>query len=308
MVTVGAVTAVSAYGLMEAALIRIEQVEISSDKLPTGMDRLRIVQICDVHLSPTVGVRRLRRIARMVRGAEPDIIVCVGDLLDSTVHAREELCRVLAALESPLGKYASTGNHEYYAGLEKSIAFTEEAGFRLLRNESERIRPGLSVVGVEDRTARRVRGATWDEQDVLRMAEAGDFVVLLKHRPFVEVESLPLVDLQLSGHTHGGQIFPFSIAIWLYYEYGHGLVRVGESTHLYTSRGTGTWGPPMRVLNPPEVTVIDVVRADIRLEDGDRYHSPEGGQKEGANGAAEAAEGAAGGSDAVSAPGGGGDC
>ena len=117
---------------------------------------------------------------------------------------------------------------------------------------------------MDDETARRwhsSEGAPWDEQKVLDRTADGDYVVLLKHRPLVEPDSVPLMDLQLSGHTHRGQIFPFTLLVAAYYEYGHGLVELAPQKHLYTSRGTGTWGPPMRFLNPPEITIIDIVSA-----------------------------------------------
>ncbi len=257
----GLVVLLTGYSVLEANHIVVERVRIETAKLLPDLPRLRIVQITDLHLGVSTGRGRLQRALDLARRAEPDLLVSTGDLVDGEMTDQLELADLLAGLDAPLGRYAVTGNHEYYAGLEHSLAFTRRAGFTVLENEAVRVCPGLTVVGFSDETARRPRGGTdWNEGEVLSRAPDGDFVLVLKHRPLVEPSSVPLMDFQLSGHTHRGQIFPFSLIVAAHYEYGHGLVEMAPGRYLYTSRGTGTWGPPMRLLNPPEVTVIDVVR------------------------------------------------
>jgi predicted MPP superfamily phosphohydrolase len=259
------VLGIAVYSAFEAWQIRTEHVRLESPKLTAERPRVRIVQITDVHLGGMVGRRRLARITRTVRRAEPDLLVSTGDLVDADISDSPELAEMLAELPAALGKYAVTGNHEYYAGLEAASDFTRRAGFRLLSAECTRPCEGLTLAGVDDPTGLRSpfgAGGGRPEQDVLASANAGDFVVLLKHRPLVQGDSLALMDLQLSGHTHQGQIFPFSLLVAAHYRYGHGLVEPAPGTHLYTSRGTGTWGPPMRFLSAPEVTVIDIVRPE----------------------------------------------
>ncbi|MFO7957950.1 MAG: metallophosphoesterase [Candidatus Brocadiia bacterium] len=257
----GLIAVLTLYGLGEAWAIRTRRVEVPTARLPANVDRLRVVQITDVHLGLSVGNWRLRKIARLVKRAEPDLIVSTGDLVDAQMAGLEEAGRMLAELEAPRGKFAIAGNHEYYAGLEQALRFTRDAGFRMLLNETAPAGEGLTLVGFEDRAARYAGGRpAWDEETILSQAPEDTFVLVLKHRPFVNRELLHLMDMQLSGHTHRGQIFPFSLAVVAYYEYPHGLVELDPGTWLYTSLGTGTWGPPMRVFNPPEVTVIDLVR------------------------------------------------
>ena len=257
------VAAAGLYSVFEANRVAAEHVRIETAKLPPDLDRLRIVQITDVHLGLSVGERSLRRIARLAREAAPDLLVSTGDLTDAELTSPVEWARMLAEVPAPLGKYAVTGNHEYYGDLAAALAFTRAAGFTLLSNEAVQVRPGLSVVGFDDETALRMgQKEPWDEAAVLGQVNQSDFVLVLKHRPPTRPESAPLMDLQLSGHTHRGQIFPFTLIIAAHYEYAHGLVEVAPGRHLYTSRGTGVWGPPMRFLNPPEVTVIDVVRRE----------------------------------------------
>jgi predicted MPP superfamily phosphohydrolase len=258
----GLVLLICVYGSYEALAIRTRTVSIETDRLPADVPRVRIVQITDMHLGLSSGRRRLTRALKLVNAARPDVLVSTGDLVDYVTPEVDGLAGMLAAVEAPLGKYAVPGNHEYYGGLERTLGFTRRAGFTVLLNQTVRIRGGLSLVGFEDSAALRVGGRpAWDETDVLGQAEDGDVVVVLKHRPTVEPQSTPLMDLQLSGHTHGGQIFPFSLAVAAAHDYPLGLVELMPGRYLYTSRGTGTWGPPIRFLNPPEVTIIDLVRS-----------------------------------------------
>ena len=253
---------VTIYSLVEARMVGVEHVVIPTRKLPPGHQRIRIAQITDVHLGMSVGRSRLERIAALIESARPDVVVSTGDLVDSTLHGSESLASMLAQIEAPLGKFAVTGNHEYYAGLPQALEFTQRAGFRMLMNQTLHVTDGLTIAGFADPGGRAMGGAPpLDEEQVLAGTDQRDFVLVLKHRPPRTPDPLPLRDLQLSGHTHRGQVFPFSIIIHYYYEYPAGLVQAAPGHYLYTSRGTGTWGPPLRFLNPPEVTVVDLVPA-----------------------------------------------
>ena len=251
---------VGVYGQIEALNIRTERVVIKSPKIPEEVGRLRIAQISDVHLGLIMGEWRLERILREVRRAKPDILVSTGDLLDGQTNNISKMVDKINAVPTPYGKYAVTGNHEFHAGIRRSLAITEEAGFTVLRGEKLEI-PGLIVMaGVDDIRANRYghSGKTFEKQLLSDLPE-NLFTVLLKHRPFVESGSEGLFDLQLSGHTHGGQIFPFSLLIKQLYPIDRGLLPLWDGAFLYVSKGTGTWGPPMRFLVPPEVTIIDLV-------------------------------------------------
>ena len=244
-----------------ARQIRIDQVMLQTTKLPTHMQKLTIAQVSDVHLGPMVGERRLGRIIRLLERAKPDMLVATGDLVDAQMERHNKLAAMWAELNPPLGKFAITGNHEFYAGIGQSERFLKAAGFTLLRNERLSVAGQLYLVGVDDPAARRrnqTRGE--DEESLLAGLSRERFTLLLKHRPTVETESLGRFDLQLSGHTHGGQIFPFNLITRLFYPREDGLHRLDKGSVLYVSRGTGTWGPPMRFLSPPEVTVFELAR------------------------------------------------
>jgi predicted MPP superfamily phosphohydrolase len=255
--------AVASYGFFEARFIRCERVTIMSPKIPRKVGTLTICQISDVHLGLIVREGRLKKILKEVKQAQPDILVSTGDLVDGQIDNLGQLAVLLRAINPPYGKFAVTGNHEFYAGLDHALQFTKEAGFTVLRGEARTVDGCMTIVGVDDPTGRRFglfRGPA--EKDLLAGLPSGRFTLLLKHPPVVDEEALGLFDLQLSGHTHKGQIFPFNYASKIFFPYDAGLIHLPRHSSLYVSRGSGTWGPPIRFLAPPEVTVITLVHAD----------------------------------------------
>ena len=254
---------VASYGYFEARSIRNETVIIKTSKIPKEVGTLTIAQISDVHLGLVVREERLKRILRQVKRAEPDILVSTGDLVDGQIGDLTELVERLKAIDPRYGKFAVTGNHEFYAGLDQALDFAERAGFTVLRGEAMSVAGIITLAGVDDPTGKRFgqfRGGS--EETLLSGLSRDTFCLLLKHRPAVEEEALGLFDLQMSGHTHKGQIFPFSIITRFFFSTNAGLVYLPNNSYLYVSRGSGTWGPPIRFLSPPEVTVIKLVHED----------------------------------------------
>jgi predicted MPP superfamily phosphohydrolase len=244
--------------------IRLERVVLPTTKLPPQTDKLTIAQISDVHLGPMVGERRLSRIIRILERVKPDLVVATGDLVDAQMDQMDNLAAMLATLKPPMGKFAIAGNHEFYAGIRQSGRFLKAAGFKLLRNEGLKLNGFFTIVGVDDPAGKRRYAETGmvgkNEKILLADSDSEKFTLLLKHRPTVDEESQGRFDLQLSGHTHGGQIFPFNLITRLFYPNQRGLHRLDKASVLYVSRGTGTWGPPMRFLSPPEVTLVELQR------------------------------------------------
>jgi predicted MPP superfamily phosphohydrolase len=252
---------VMGYGFFEAQNIRLERVTIITDKLPKHLDRLKIVQISDIHLGVLVGEKQLERILDKVEAAAPHILVSTGDLVDGPMNHPDRLATMIGKIAAPHGKYAVTGNHEYYAGLSRSLDFTEKAGFVLLRGETRTLPNLIHIAGVDDPAGRSQRTAGSDSENQLLSTLSTDlFTLLLKHQPIVDRNAANHFDLQLSGHTHNGQIFPFSLLTRLFYKIHPGLTRLQEGSFVYVSRGSGTWGPPARFLSPPEVALIEIVR------------------------------------------------
>jgi hypothetical protein len=265
LLTLGVVI-LGVWSALSAWQIRLERVALQTTKLPAGKGTLTIAQISDVHLGLMVGERRMSRIIRLLERAKPDVLVCSGDLVDAQMERFNNLATMLAKIEAPLGKFAVMGNHEFYAGVGQSERFLKAAGFMLLRNQ-EYSQDGLfRLVGMDDPVGRnryKEEGASIrSETDLLARSNSQVFTILLKHRPTVESESLGHFDLQLSGHTHGGQIFPFNLVVQHFYPKQNGLYQLDKDSRLYVSRGTGTWGPPMRFLSPPAVTLIEIKSQD----------------------------------------------
>jgi len=254
--------ALGLWAMVQAWQIRLEHLEITTAKLPPPLHQLKVAQISDLHLGLIVGERRLERVLALIRQAEPDLLVCTGDLVDAQMDNPNHLASLLDRVKPPFGKFAVLGNHEFYAGIDQSERFLRLAGFTILRGT--RALPGglFAVVGVDDPAVlyRQPSASTPDEQEAAALAAPGSrpFTLLLKHRPSVRAESLGRFDLQLSGHTHKGQIFPFTLVTRLWFPRQDGFYRLEGESLLYVSRGTGTWGPPMRFLAPPEVTLITV--------------------------------------------------
>lgn len=248
------------YGSFEAGRIRTEVFTIETSKISPAVGRVRIVQISDVHVGLIVREKRLQKIVAQVVEARPDVIVSTGDLVDGQMDDLAGLAEMLNSVKAQYGKYAVTGNHEFYAGLRHSLSFTNQSGFTLLRNEGHELPIGITIVGVDDPTGEAMGAAKpVAEKRLLSGRNPGTFTILLKHRPAVDVASRGLFDLQLSGHVHKGQIFPFNLLTRLAYPQPVATLVRDKGSYLYVSPGSGTWGPPIRFLAPPEVTVIDLV-------------------------------------------------
>ncbi len=247
-------------GYFSALNIRTERLVLETTKLPAGIDRLKIVQISDVHLGLIVREERLKKILAIVAAEKPDIFVSTGDLVDAQINHMSGLAELLRGIQAPMGKYAVTGNHEYYAGLREALSFTRSGGFTLLRGEAVKDGP-INIAGVDDPAVLQLhQGAMRSEKDILSGLPKDKFTLLLKHRPAIDQTALSMFDLQLSGHTHKGQIYPFTYIAKMAYPLNAGRFDLPGGSILRVSRGTGTWGPPVRFLSPPEVTVIELIR------------------------------------------------
>jgi len=247
-----------AYGYRAAKDIRTERVSVTSSKI---RENIKIVQISDVHLGLIVRAERLGHILDKVKEENPDILVSTGDLVDGQINSLPGLAEMLQGINPRLGKYAITGNHEYYAGIRQATDFTNKAGFRILRNEGLTVGDVINIAGVDDPTGKSIgiESPNTDETEILKSMQNDKFTLFLKHRPWIDERSAGLFDLQLSGHTHKGQIFPFRYVVKIPYPFLSGLFKLTGDSRLYVSRGTGTWGPPIRVFSPPEITVIELV-------------------------------------------------
>jgi len=251
------VLVLSLYASYEARQIQIESLTIETEKLPSGISKIRIALISDLHIGLRVSPAKPEAGLKTIRTHSPDLLICAGDLVDGHIPDRQTMARLFrSAADFPLGKFAVIGNHEVYAGLDNSLLFLKESGFTVLRQEIRTLPVGLRIAGIDDEHVSPVVG---DKFDFLKKAARDSFTILIRHRPLVEKGPL-LIDLQLSGHTHAGQIFPFNFVVARVFSYYSGLYHLTGGSLLYTNRGTGTWGPQMRLWAPPEITIIDLLK------------------------------------------------
>ena len=260
LIPIAAALGIGVYGFFEARDIRQEHIEIHSNKIPKDAGKIRIVQISDVHVGVLVREKRLAAILRKVKEAQPDLLVSTGDLVDGQLNSMAEAIVQFRDIRPRFGKFAVTGNHEFYAGIDDAIDFITRSGFILLRGEVATVAGVIDLAGVDDPTIRRLglHGGLSD-REVLSLGGGDRFTILLKHQPLVENDAPGAFDLQLSGHTHRGQIFPFSLITSRFFPLHSGNFPLANGALLHVSRGTGTWGPPVRFLSPPEITVIDLI-------------------------------------------------
>jgi len=243
---------------------RVAEHEVVLAGLPAERDGLVLVEVSDLHLGSLLRGRWLARRIAQVDALRPDVVAVVGDLVDGNAAHVERLLPALSRLRAPLGVWAVTGNHEHYAGLQRSVALMEQAGFRVLRDASAEVVPGLVLIGIDDLTASRqlapagtpampLLEARLDAALAERPAGAA---VLLSHTPWLVERAAGLgVGLMLSGHTHDGQIWPFSYLVALQYPYLGGAYDVA-GMRLVVCRGTGSWGPPLRLWRRGEIVKI----------------------------------------------------
>jgi predicted MPP superfamily phosphohydrolase len=238
----------------------VRRVRVQLARLPVSASGYSIVQITDVHVGPTIGRGFVEGVVRETNKLAPDLIVITGDLVDGTVEQLRELVEPLRDLRAKDGVFFVTGNHEYYSGADAWIAHLRSLGIRVLRNERVSIRGAFDLAGVDDASAHRI--LSHHGQDVSKALAGRDpsrAVVLLAHQPKALKEALLCdVDLQISGHVHGGQMVPFNWIARLDQPLIAGLHLV-ERTWVYVSTGTGYWGPPMRVGSGAELTRIELV-------------------------------------------------
>ncbi|MFG3094461.1 metallophosphoesterase [Streptomyces sp. NPDC048202] len=259
-----AVTAVLlAWGYAEARRVpRVRRLDVRLPRLGAGLDGTRVVLITDTHYGPLDRARWSARVCETVNTLEADLVCHTGDIADGTAERRRAQAAPLGTVEATRARVYVTGNHEYYSEAQGWVDLMDELGWEPLRNRHLRLERGgdtLVVAGVDDVTAESsgLAGHGADLAEALTGTDPDLPVLLLAHQPkFIDRAAAHGIDLQLSGHTHGGQIWPFHHLVRLDQPALAGLTHHGPRTLLYTSRGTGFWGPPFRVFAPSEITLL----------------------------------------------------
>jgi predicted MPP superfamily phosphohydrolase len=252
------------YGIAEAKQTpQVKRVPIKIDHLPPELEGFRIVQITDIHVNPTFRRAAVEDIVGVVNTLDADIVVLTGDLVDGSVAQLGFDVAPLKQINSVSGNFFVTGNHEYYSGVIEWIEEVKRLGFTVLLNEHLVISRGqarMVLAGVTDyRGGNFLTSHRSDPQKALNGAPPADVKILLAHQPKNIFDAAKAgYDLQISGHTHGGQFFPWNLLVGFSQPYVSGL-HTHQNTRIYVSRGTGYWGPPLRVGSPSEITLIKLI-------------------------------------------------
>ncbi|MEO6957954.1 MAG: metallophosphoesterase [Antricoccus sp.] len=255
------------YGMVRAlAAPPIRRREIVIERLPPTLDGLTIGQLTDTHLSPILGRAWIAKVVDRLNALQPQIVVHTGDLADGDIGRRKAAVDELGRIVAPQGRYFITGNHEYLSDAAHWVAHMRALGWIVLQNSNVVVGAAdaqLAIIGINDLTAPG-KGPAADRSDIDKAVLGVPSTmakILLAHQPKQIRDAVHIgADLQLSGHTHGGQMWPFHLLVKLEQGAVHGLSRHGIRTLLYTSRGTGFWGPPFRIFAPPEITLITLRR------------------------------------------------
>lgn len=258
-------TVITGYGTYRAFTPpEVTQTVVAIPKLPPSLEGLTIVQLTDIHVGPFIRRKLIDRLVEQANALAPDLLVITGDLVDGSVAQLGESVAGLAALRARFGTFFVTGNHDYGSGDRAWVEFLETHGIPSLRNRRVAIGDGggtIDLLGVDDWGSARRRGGGYDLDAALAGRDPDRASVLLAHQPTnFEVAAAQGIDLQISGHTHGGQIFPMTHLVGTRYPYDRGLFQHGDAS-IYVSRGCGFWGPPARVGSPPELATIILTRA-----------------------------------------------
>jgi hypothetical protein len=249
-------TAVNAKAMYNAKTVELEKVDI---KIKNLKKPYKIVQLSDIHIGGLIDKKFISSIVKRVNNLNPDIVVITGDLVDTNIKYAKKALDELKNIKSKYGNYFIVGNHEYFHGVKSIIDYVNTLGFKTLENENIYIgeeEKGFYLAGVYDIMGYRVDDFKPDIKKALKNTQ--DFpLILLAHQPKF-IEEVKTADLVLSGHTHGGQIFPFNYLVKLQQPYIKGLHKHNEKTQIYVNKGTGFWGPPMRLGASSEITLINL--------------------------------------------------
>jgi len=246
-------------GHVNAMLPRVKELSLAMPRNAAGMKHLDIVVASDIHLGNIIGRSHLDQIVDKINSLDPDLVLLPGDIVDEDLAPviKQNLGESLRKLRTRLGVYAVTGNHEYIGGVEQACAYLTEHNVTMLRDQSVKVGDSVYIVGREDRSMNRFAGSQRKSLAELMAAVDRSYpVILMDHQPFgLEEAAGQGTDLQLSGHTHAGQRWPLNYIVDSIYELPWGYKKI-SGTHFYVSNGVGTWGPPLRIGNRPEIVRI----------------------------------------------------
>ncbi|MDG5799926.1 metallophosphoesterase [Marinilabiliaceae bacterium ANBcel2] len=248
-------------GHINAWTPKTTRLDIVIPKKAGNMESLRIVAASDIHLGTLIGPRKTQKLVNQINALEPDIVLFAGDVIDEDVETvvKQDLGNCLKQINAPLGVYASTGNHEYIGGAEPAVKYLEQHNINVIRDSALLINNNFYIIGREDLHKRFTTGKSRKELNkIVADVDMSRPLILLDHQPYNLNDAIDAkIDLQISGHTHHGQLWPFGYITNQIFEVSRGYAKF-DNTHIYVSPGYGTWGPPVRTGNRPEIVMIQL--------------------------------------------------
>jgi predicted MPP superfamily phosphohydrolase len=239
----------------------VKKIDIKIDKKVNNKNPLTIAMASDIHLGNIVGRKKFQSLADTINSLKPDIVLFTGDFIDRTLDSliEDDIGGLIESIHSKYGIYAVTGNHEYFSGVSKTVNFMKKHKINVLLDESIEIDKSLLLVGREDKNVNRFTGKQRKTLAELLHGKRTELpVIVMDHQPSAINESVKnMADLHLSGHTHNGQLWPINHITNAIFEVSCGYAKI-ENTHIYVSKGYGTWGPPVRTTGRPEIVFLKI--------------------------------------------------
>ena len=259
---IGVVTSVVVGGYINALTTKVKEIPLTIHKKVTGASELKILMASDIHLGALIGERQELKLVRIINEQKPDLVLLCGDLVDGDIGPvlRKNLGKHIQEIRTPLGVFAIPGNHEYIGGIQNTLPYLKSINIKVLRDEVVTLPDGIQLVGRDDRDSRRMGGANnpHELRVLTKDLDHSKPIIVMNHQPFQLEEAVEIgADLHLSGHTHNGQMWPLNYLTEAIFELSWGLKQKGNTT-FYVSSGFGSWGPPVRTGNSPEVVVFKV--------------------------------------------------
>ncbi len=261
LIVLGAVSVIVVAGHLNALSTRIKEINLEIPKSVEGEQKMKVLMVSDIHLGALIGDHLEKRLVEIIKKRKPDLVVLCGDLVDGDIGEvlRKNLGRHIQEINTPLGVYAIPGNHEYIGGINRTLPYLRSIHINVLRDQVIVLQNGVQLVGRDDRDRRRiVDGERKTLAQLMKEVDKTFPVIVLNHQPFnLEEAEKEGVDLHLSGHTHHGQLWPLNYMTEAIFEKSWGFLKRGNS-NFYVSSGFGTWGPPVRIGNTPEVIIFNL--------------------------------------------------
>ncbi|HCY41161.1 MAG TPA: metallophosphoesterase [Prolixibacteraceae bacterium] len=258
LIVVSLVSVIVIAGHINALWINVKVIPLTIHKKVSGASEVKILLASDIHLGALIGERREMRLLEIIREQKPDVVLLAGDLVDGEIAPvlRKNLGRHIQEISTMFGVYAISGNHEYIGGIDKTLPYLKSINIRMLLDEVITLPNGIQLVGRNDISSGNGANARKSLAELTSGLDFSNPVIVLNHQPYNLQEAVDAkVDLHLSGHTHNGQLWPFNYLIKSIFELSWGYLKKAD-THFYVSSGYGSWGPPVRTGNRPEVVVF----------------------------------------------------